>query len=54
VKVAIHQIGIRRHTDNAEAYQASVKGLYFWNKRTAEGIKKAFEYFQQAVEKDPR
>ncbi len=38
---------------NPEAYQAYLKGRYFWNKRTAEGFKKAIEYFQQAIEKDP-
>jgi TolB-like protein/Tfp pilus assembly protein PilF len=38
---------------NAEAYEAYLKGRYFWNKRTAEGLKKALEYFNQAIEKDP-
>jgi eukaryotic-like serine/threonine-protein kinase len=36
-----------------EAYEAYLRGRYFWNKRTAEGIRKASEYFQQAIEKDP-
>jgi TolB-like protein/DNA-binding winged helix-turn-helix (wHTH) protein/Flp pilus assembly protein TadD len=38
---------------NAEAYEAYLKGRYFWNKRTADGLKKATEYFNQALEKDP-
>jgi TolB-like protein/Flp pilus assembly protein TadD len=38
---------------NPEAYEAYLKGRYFWNKRTAEGLKQAINYFQQAVEKDP-
>jgi TolB-like protein/DNA-binding winged helix-turn-helix (wHTH) protein/Flp pilus assembly protein TadD len=36
-----------------EAYEAYLKGRYFWNKRTADGLKKAADYFNQAVEKDP-
>jgi transposase len=38
---------------NPEAYEAYLKGRYFWNKRTADGLKKAADYFNQAVEKDP-
>ncbi len=40
-------------TDNTEAYQHYIKGRFYWNKRTAEGFKKAVEEFQAAVEKDP-
>jgi serine/threonine protein kinase/Tfp pilus assembly protein PilF len=36
-----------------EAYEAFLKGRYHWNKRTAEELKKAIEYFNQAIEKDP-
>jgi TolB-like protein/Tfp pilus assembly protein PilF len=35
------------------AYEAYLKGRYYWNKRTAEGMQKAATYFQQAVNKDP-
>jgi len=38
---------------NAEAYEAYLKGRYFWNKRTGDGLKKAIDYFTQAIEKDP-
>jgi TolB-like protein/DNA-binding winged helix-turn-helix (wHTH) protein/Tfp pilus assembly protein PilF len=38
---------------NPEAYEAYLKGRYFWNKRTGEGLKKATGYFNQAIEKDP-
>jgi serine/threonine-protein kinase len=38
---------------NKEAYELYLKGRYFWNKRTTEGIKKAIEQFQQAAEADP-
>jgi len=36
-----------------EAYEAYLKGRYFWNKRTADGLKKAVDYFNQAIAKDP-
>ena len=38
---------------NPDAYEAYLKGRYFWNKRTAEGMRKAIDYFNQAIEKDP-
>jgi TolB-like protein/DNA-binding winged helix-turn-helix (wHTH) protein/Tfp pilus assembly protein PilF len=43
----------KRSTGNTEAYEAYVRGLYFWNKRSEDGLARAVEYFQQAVEKDP-
>ncbi|HKC65859.1 MAG TPA: tetratricopeptide repeat protein [Pyrinomonadaceae bacterium] len=43
----------KRYTDDIEAYQAYLKGRYFWNKRTREGIKKGIGYFRQAIEIDP-
>jgi eukaryotic-like serine/threonine-protein kinase len=43
----------RRYTENPEAYQAYLKGRYFWNKRTEEAFRKGIEYFQQAIEHDP-
>jgi Tfp pilus assembly protein PilF len=44
----------KHYTENSEAYQLYLKGRYYWSKRTKEGIKKGIEYFQQAIEKDPR
>jgi TolB-like protein/Tfp pilus assembly protein PilF len=41
------------HPANTEAYQSYLMGLYFWNKRSKEGLKKAAEYFQDATDKDP-
>jgi TolB-like protein/DNA-binding winged helix-turn-helix (wHTH) protein/Flp pilus assembly protein TadD len=38
---------------NPEAYESYLKGRYFWNKRTAEGLKVARAYFDQAIEEDP-
>jgi DNA-binding winged helix-turn-helix (wHTH) protein/Flp pilus assembly protein TadD len=44
---------VKRHTESAEAYQAYLKGRYFWNKRTAEGFKRGVEYFEHAIGLDP-
>ena len=41
------------YTRNAEAYQLYIKGRYFWNKRTTEGMKKGLESFEQAIRLDP-
>ena len=35
-----------------EAYEAYLKGRYYWNKRTADGMQKAEHYFQQAIDSD--
>jgi TolB-like protein/Tfp pilus assembly protein PilF len=43
----------KRHTANVEAYQAYLKGRYFWNKRTAESLNRGIEYFKQAIDLDP-
>jgi TolB-like protein/Flp pilus assembly protein TadD len=36
-----------------QVYDLFLKGRYFWNKRTDEGVMKAAEYFQQAADLDP-
>jgi TolB-like protein/DNA-binding winged helix-turn-helix (wHTH) protein/Tfp pilus assembly protein PilF len=43
----------RRSTNNKEAYQAYLMGLFFWSKRSKEGILKAIDYCRQAIELDP-
>lgn len=43
----------RRYTEDVEAYEAYLKGRYFWNKRTEEGMRKGVEYFRRAIEIDP-
>jgi TolB-like protein/DNA-binding winged helix-turn-helix (wHTH) protein/Flp pilus assembly protein TadD len=40
-------------TVSPDAYEAYLKGRFFWNKRTADGMKEAISYFSQAIEKDP-
>jgi len=36
-----------------EAYEAYLKGRYYWNKRTRESMQKAEQYFEQAIDNDP-
>ena len=43
----------KRFTQDTKAYQLYLKGRYYWAKRTPETLKKALEYFRQAVEEDP-
>jgi TolB-like protein/Flp pilus assembly protein TadD len=42
-----------KHTQNPEAYQLYLKGRYFWNKRTDDDVKKAYDFFQRAIDIDP-
>jgi serine/threonine protein kinase len=43
----------RNSTQNAEAYENYMKGMYYWNKRSPEEIKKGIEYFNKAIALDP-
>jgi eukaryotic-like serine/threonine-protein kinase len=43
----------KHYTKNSEAYQAYLRGRYMASKYTEEGMKKAIEYFRQAIEIDP-
>lgn len=43
----------KRHTQITEAYQLYLKGRFHFARRTEESFKRSFEYFQQAVERDP-
>src|SRR5438094_863939 len=40
-------------TADLEAHELYLKGRYLWNRRTAESLKNALNYFQQAADKDP-
>ncbi|HKT22363.1 MAG TPA: tetratricopeptide repeat protein, partial [Nitrososphaerales archaeon] len=40
-------------TRNPEAYSTYLKGMFFWAKRTPEGLRKAAELFEEAVRLDP-
>jgi DNA-binding winged helix-turn-helix (wHTH) protein/TolB-like protein/Flp pilus assembly protein TadD len=43
----------KRSTENLDAYDAYMKGRYFWNKRTDSGLNKGLDYFRQAIKLDP-
>jgi eukaryotic-like serine/threonine-protein kinase len=38
---------------NPEAFEAYLKGRFFWNKRNEEGFRKGIEYFHKAIDEDP-
>jgi len=42
----------KKQTENTEAYQLYLKGRFYWNKRRAEDLQKAMEYFHQAISVD--
>src|SRR5713226_2387798 len=44
----------KRPTEDVEAYQFYLQGLFYWNKWTEADFKKAADYFTRAVQKDPR
>ena len=44
---------VKSYTLNTEAYQIYLKGRFFWNPRTPEGMNRSVECFEQAIEKDP-
>jgi serine/threonine protein kinase/tetratricopeptide (TPR) repeat protein len=43
----------RNQTENGEAYNLYLKGRYYWGKFTDNDIRKAIDYFHQAIDKDP-
>jgi len=43
----------KQYTDNTEAYNLYLMGRHHFNKHTRDGINKALDYFQQAIDKDP-
>jgi serine/threonine protein kinase/Tfp pilus assembly protein PilF len=54
LKVSGEEKGLDKHyTENNEAYQLYLKGRFYWNKRTEEGMRKSLEYYQQSIERDP-
>src|SRR5258707_15858161 len=46
-------VPVRPPTENIDAYNLYLKGMYFNNKRTAEGLRKGLECFEQAAAADP-
>jgi serine/threonine protein kinase/tetratricopeptide (TPR) repeat protein len=43
----------KAYTRNLSAYEAYLKGRYFWNKRTPAAFRTSLDYFRQAIGKDP-
>src|SRR4029453_4099955 len=43
----------KHYTSDTVAYDSYLMGIYFWNKRSKDGLEKAIDYFQHAVERDP-
>ncbi len=39
-------------TENTEAYQLYLKGRFYWNKRKADDLQKAIDYYNEAIAKD--
>ncbi len=37
-----------------EVYEDYLKGRYYWNRRTEEGLHRGIEYFRRAIAKDPK
>jgi TolB-like protein/Tfp pilus assembly protein PilF len=44
---------VRRHTDNIEAHNAYLAGLFVWNKMTPESFVQCQELFEEAIRLDP-
>lgn len=43
----------KAYTENVDAFQLYIRGRYFWNKRSVEGLKKGITFAQQALARDP-
>jgi len=44
---------VKPATENIEAYNLYLKGLFYWNKWTPEDRKKAIKIYEEAIEKEP-
>jgi TolB-like protein/class 3 adenylate cyclase/tetratricopeptide (TPR) repeat protein len=44
----------RKPTESTAAYSLYLKGMYYWNRRGVEDVKRALEYFELAVHEDPK
>ena len=56
IEVTPQERGALKHVRkiDPDAYEEYLKGRYFWNKRTAEGLRKAVNHFNQSIAKDPK
>ena len=54
LKVSGEETAIAKHyTESNEAYQLYLRGRFYWNKRSEEGMQRSLDYYQQAIIKDP-
>jgi len=44
---------VKRYTEDLEAYNLYLKGIYYWNKLTPDGFMRSIECFEMAIKKDP-
>ena len=43
----------KRETENTQAFQLYLQGLYYWHKRDPDALRTAIGYFNRAIEADP-
>jgi TolB-like protein/DNA-binding winged helix-turn-helix (wHTH) protein/Flp pilus assembly protein TadD len=48
-----HEALQRTRTVNVQAYDDYLKGRFYWNQRTREGLKQAIDYFKSAISLEP-
>jgi TolB-like protein/predicted Zn-dependent protease len=53
LNVRAEQVLAARPTENPAAHELYLKGRYFWNRRNTASLRKAGDYFQQAIDLDP-
>src|SRR5436190_9716256 len=46
-------VGVKAPTTDLKAHDLYLKGRYFWNKRTGEGLRKSVVFFEDAIRHDP-
>lgn len=51
---AEHRSVTKRPTEDIVAYQLYLKGRYLWSGKATDGVQKAVQYFEQAIQLDPQ
>ena len=44
---------VKVQTDDMEAYNLYLKGMFFWNKWSPDNVQKAMQFYEKAIEKEP-
>jgi len=54
VRMSVHEqrLDVKQYTADPEAFRLYLKGRFHWNKRTSDGLTKAIEYFEKAIQRD--